>query len=54
MYLEITDAETYTSIAHYELDFVVEAVPEPGAFGLMLLGAGVFILRSCRQSRFLS
>ena len=46
--------EPYTSIAHYELEFVVEAVPEPGTFGLLLLGAGVFTLRSGRKSRLLT
>ena len=54
MYLSNSDAEPYTSIAHYELDFVVEAVPEPGTFGLLLLGAGVFTLRHCRKSNLLS
>ena len=48
------DEQPYTSVANYQLDFVVEPVPEPGTLGLLLLGAGVFSLRSRRQSRFLS
>ena len=51
MYLNNDNSPSTFDIAHYELDFVVEAAPEPGTFGLLLLGAGVFALRSCRQFR---
>jgi len=54
MYLENFDHSTPFSIANYQLDFVVEPVPEPGTLGLLLLGAGVFTLRHCRKYRFLS
>ena len=50
MYVANQDAQSYTSIANYQLDFVVEPVPEPGTLGLLLLGAGVFTLRHCRKS----
>jgi len=54
MYLANMNALPYTSIANYQLDFVVETVPEPGMLGMLLLGAGIFTLRHCRKSHFLS
>ena len=54
MYLENHNSPTTISIANYQLEFVVEPVPEPSPVGLLLLGAGVFALRSCRQSRLLT
>ena len=54
MYMQNDDGQAYTTVGNYELDFVVEPAPEPGTFGLLLLGAGVFILRSCRKSRLFS
>jgi hypothetical protein len=50
MYLENQDPAFPSSIANYQLDFVVEPVPEPGTLGLLLLGASVFTLRPCRKS----
>ena len=54
MYLSNHDHSSPLSIANYELDFVVEPLPEPSPVGLLLLGTCVFILRSCRQSRLLT
>ena len=51
MYMDNTDLSSLFSVANYQLDFVVETVPEPGILGLLLLGAGVFILRRCRKPR---
>jgi hypothetical protein len=48
MYLQNADAQSYTTVANYQLDFVVEPTPEPGTLGLLLLGAGVFTLRHRR------
>jgi len=51
MYLENHDHSSSESIAHYQLDFVLEPIPEPGTLVLLLLGAGIFTLRHCRKSR---
>ena len=51
MYLVNHDHSSSLSIANYQLDFVVELVPEPGTLGLLLLGAGVFTLRHCCKPR---
>jgi hypothetical protein len=51
MYLLNADEQSYTTIANYQLDFVLEPIPEPGILGLLLLSAGVFTLRHCRKFR---
>ena len=51
MSLENHDHSSPISIANYQLDFVLEPIPEPGTLGLLLLGAGVFTLRPLRKSR---
>ena len=51
MYISDFDLESYPTAANYQLDFVVEPVPEPSPVGLLLLGTIVFTLRPCRKSR---
>ncbi len=45
--IENHDFQSVTSIASYELDFVLQAVPEPSAFSLWLVGASCFVGLHC-------
>lgn len=49
VYLSNNDLQPFTSIAHYRLDFVVQTVPEPGAWTLLLLGAAGWFLQIRRR-----
>ena len=40
MYLENHDAQTFTSVANYRLDFFVQSIPEPGTLSLFFVGIG--------------
>jgi len=51
MYLENHDQQAFTSIANFQLDFFVEAVPEPSALSLLLVGAGFVGLRCWRKTK---
>jgi len=37
------------TVANYQLDFIVQAVPEPSAISLLLIGAGFVLLQRRRQ-----
>jgi hypothetical protein len=52
MYMANHDAQPFTSIANYRLDFFVEAVPEPSTLSLLLAGAGFVGFHSWRKFRF--
>jgi len=49
MYMENHDQESFTSIANFRLDFFLQPVPEPGAFSLLFIGAGLVGLRCWRK-----
>lgn len=43
MYMANQNEQPFTSIANYRLDFVVQAIPEPGTFSLLLAGAACVV-----------
>jgi len=51
MYLENHDLQLFASVANYRLDFFVQAVPEPSAFSLLFIGAGLVGFRCWRKTR---
>jgi hypothetical protein len=50
IYVSNKDAQSYTTVAHYRLDMVVEPVPEPG-IGVLLLCGSVGLLVWCQRLR---
>ncbi len=51
MYVGNYDAQPFTSIANYRLDFIVQSIPEPSALWLLLGGLGYLGCRSFRRAR---
>ena len=45
MNVENHNAQPFTSIANYRLDFFVQAIPEPSAIGLFIFGFGILWLQ---------